>query len=113
MAEPSLAELQAALQQVQSTKPAVRPRLSICVACLQLPPTHSLACSVQARLSERNVVELVAKLQALHLLGEQLLHTTNGREYLTASRLVGEVSDAVQSCDGRCPLVRCIVLTCV
>lgn len=33
---------------------------------------------VQVRLSERNVVELVAKLRQLGLLGDELLYTTNG-----------------------------------
>lgn len=34
-------------------------------------------------LSERNVVELVLKLQQLGLLKEELLHTLNGKEYIT------------------------------
>lgn len=59
----------------------------------------------QARLSERNIVELVSKLQHLHILDEPILHTANGREYLTASHLVEEVEDAVQSSRGRCPMV--------
>ena len=35
------------------------------------------------RLSERNVVELVNKLQQLGMLEEELLHTLNGKEYIT------------------------------
>ena len=35
------------------------------------------------RLSERNIVELVTKLQELHLLESNLLHTVSGKEYLT------------------------------
>lgn len=38
----------------------------------------------QVRLSERNVVELVNKLKQLGLLGDELLHTTNGRECVCA-----------------------------
>jgi E3 UFM1-protein ligase 1 len=58
------------------------------------------------RLSERNVVELVTKLQELGLLGEELLHTINGREYLTAEHLKKEVIAAVAQAGGRLPLVR-------
>lgn len=36
-----------------------------------------------ARLSERNVVELVAKLQELGLLGNDLLHSLDGKDYIT------------------------------
>lgn len=49
------------------------------------------------RLSERNVVELVIKLKALGILGGDLLHTTNGREFITPSRLKTEVSEALTS----------------
>jgi hypothetical protein len=35
------------------------------------------------RLSERNVVELVSKLQELQLLDSDLLHTVTGKEYIT------------------------------
>ena len=58
------------------------------------------------RLSERNVVELVSKLQERGLLGPDLLHTINGREYLTPERLRGEVVDAVAGAGGRIALVR-------
>ena len=37
----------------------------------------------KARLSDRNVVELVAKLKQLGLLGDDLLHSLNGKEYIT------------------------------
>lgn len=35
------------------------------------------------RLSERNVVELVAKLQELGFIDFDLLHTVSGKEYIT------------------------------
>jgi hypothetical protein len=35
------------------------------------------------RLSERNVVELVQKLQELHIIDFNLLHTVSGKEYIT------------------------------
>ena len=34
-------------------------------------------------LAERNVVELVMKLQQLGLFQQELLHTVNGKEYIT------------------------------
>ena len=37
----------------------------------------------KVRLSERNVVELVSKLQELQLLDNDLLHTVSGKEYIT------------------------------
>lgn len=40
----------------------------------------------KVRLSERNVVELVSKLQALKLLDNDLLHTVSGKEYITQVR---------------------------
>lgn len=62
--------------------------------------------SSQVRLSERNVVELVTKLQAAQLLGPDLLHSINGREYLTVEHLRAEVLSAVESTGGRIPVVR-------
>lgn len=35
------------------------------------------------RLSDRNVVELVQKLQLLHIIDFDLLHTVSGKEYIT------------------------------
>lgn len=49
------------------------------------------------RLSERNVVELVIKLKALGILGSDLLHTTNGREFITFSKLKTEVSGSLST----------------
>ena len=57
------------------------------------------------RLSERNVVELIGKLQGAGLLGPDLLHTLNGREYLTQEHLRTEVQAAVESAGGRVPVV--------
>jgi len=75
---------------------------------LLLPPSSSS----QARLSERNVVELVSKLTELGFLSkDELLHSANGREFLTRDRLRREVKEAVidSSCSsnssGRVPLV--------
>ena len=59
----------------------------------------------QARLSERNVVELVSKLQELGLLGPDLLHSINGREYLTPERLRTEILQAVEQAGGRIAVV--------
>lgn len=48
------------------------------------------------RLSDRNVVELVNKLKQLGIIGDSLLHTLNGREYITTERLKTEVKRALQ-----------------
>lgn len=40
------------------------------------------------RLSERNVVELVQKLQQLHIIDFDLLHTVSGKEYITPVRIL-------------------------
>ena len=65
-------------------------------------------CYVQACLSERNVVELVSKLQALGLLSDDRLHSINGQEYITADYLRQEVAGAVDSAGGRIAIVSCI-----
>lgn len=51
------------------------------------------------------MVELVNKLQERGLLGDDLLHTINGREYLTVDRLRQEVASAVTTSGGRIPVV--------
>lgn len=48
------------------------------------------------RLSERNVVELVTKLQELGLLDSDLLHTVSGREYLTQDHLKAEMETEIK-----------------
>lgn len=40
------------------------------------------------RLSDRNVVELVQKLQELHIIDFDLLHTVSGKEYITPVSLL-------------------------
>ena len=81
-----------------------------CDPCMQLTSMQQkLDCShVQACLSERNVVELVSKLQALGLLSDDLLHSINGQEYITADYLREEVAGAVDSAGGRIAIVSCI-----
>ncbi len=59
-----------------------------------------------AKLSERNVVELVNKLRQLGFLGDgELLYTLTGREYLTVNRLRKEILDALRQAGGRLALV--------
>lgn len=66
----------------------------------------SPATILQIKLSDRNVVELVTKLKALQYFdGDELLHSTNGREYITRQRLRDEVVSAVDAAGGRLPLV--------
>lgn len=60
---------------------------------------------LQVKLSDRNIVELVNKLQECGLLGDDLLHTINGREYVTAEHLKSEVVDAVKGTGGRIAVV--------
>jgi hypothetical protein len=73
---------------------------------------HELKCVVWARysqvkLSERNIVELVNKLKSRGLLDDVgLLHTVNGKEYITRDRVKGEVKAAVARAGGRIELVR-------
>ncbi|KAM1148907.1 hypothetical protein ACFX2B_029264 [Malus domestica] len=47
------------------------------------------------RLSDRNVVELVQKLQELHIIDFELLHTVTGKEYITPDQLRSEISAEV------------------
>ncbi|CAI5509562.1 unnamed protein product, partial [Closterium sp. Naga37s-1] len=56
------------------------------------------------RLSERNVVELVSKLTAMGLLGDDLLYSLNGKEYITQERLQQELEEEVRR-RGRVSLV--------
>lgn len=59
-----------------------------------------------AKLSERNVIELVNKLKQLGILGEaELLHTINGKEYLTQDGLKAEVASQLRAAGGRVALV--------
>ena len=82
--------------------PALPPPAPPCPAL----PCPALPCPApQARLSERNIVELVNKLKQLGLLGDDLLYTTNGKEYVTRERAEAEVRVAVRAVGGRIPLV--------
>lgn len=51
------------------------------------------------RLSERNCIELVMKLQSLNLI--ELIFTRSGKEYLTLEQLTLEIEDEILSCEGR------------
>ncbi len=62
--------------------------------------------SLQVRLNERNVVELINKLNELGFLGDGLLHTVNGREYVTPEHLRKEIVETVEQAGGRMSLVR-------
>mmetsp|Transcript_16765 Transcript_16765/g.54824 ORF Transcript_16765/g.54824 Transcript_16765/m.54824 type:complete len:769 (+) Transcript_16765:27-2333(+) len=68
---------------------------------------HAQAQKSAIRLSERNVVELVSKLQELGLFdgAQGLLHTSSGREYLTHAHLREEVKRAVVTSGGRLPVL--------
>jgi hypothetical protein len=57
------------------------------------------------RLSERNVVELVNKLKQLGYLGDDLLYTINGKEYITTDRLRADIQDGLKQSGGRLELV--------
>eukprot|EP00210_Caulerpa_lentillifera_P001965 g1885.t2 len=56
------------------------------------------------RLSERNVVELVHKLKELGIIDDTLLHTSNGKEYLTTIQLRREILELVEAHGGRISL---------
>lgn len=65
---------------------------------LQLQKLFEAAQEAKAsvRLSERNVVELVTKLQELCLLDSDLLHTVSGREYLTQDHLKVQMENEIK-----------------
>ena len=60
---------------------------------------------IQVRLSERNVVELVNKLKELGVIDASLLHTANGKEYLTREQLRKEILESLKQSGGRTSLV--------
>lgn len=60
---------------------------------------------LQVTLSERNTVELIIKLKELGFLGTDLLHTSNGREYVTRDKLVTELREVLREHGGRLSLV--------
>ncbi len=51
-------------------------------------------------------MELINKLNQLGFLGDGLLHTVNGREYVTPEHLRKELMEAVEQAGGRMSLVR-------
>ncbi|KAJ9188941.1 hypothetical protein P3X46_000290 [Hevea brasiliensis] len=56
------------------------------------------------RLSDRNVVELVQKLQELHIIDFDLLHTVSGKEYITPEQLRHEMAAEINK-SGRVSLI--------
>ncbi|XP_057782761.1 E3 UFM1-protein ligase 1 homolog [Salvia miltiorrhiza] len=56
------------------------------------------------RLSERNVVELVQKLQELEIIDFELLHTSSGKEYITQEQLISEIVSEINK-RGRVSLI--------
>ncbi|KAL7115621.1 hypothetical protein ACP275_04G193700 [Erythranthe tilingii] len=56
------------------------------------------------RLSERNVVELVQKLQQLQIIDFDLLYTTSGKEYITPEQLRSEIVSEINK-RGRASLI--------
>ncbi|KAM3400017.1 hypothetical protein ACQJBY_005105 [Aegilops geniculata] len=68
----------------------------------QLEAAQSARSSV--RLSERNVVELVQKLQERGLIDFELLHTVSGKEYITSDHLKHEIKVEIKK-RGRASLV--------
>lgn len=49
----------------------------------------------KVRLSERNLIELVSKLKQLGFVGDDLLHTINGKEFITTDRLKSDIWQAL------------------
>lgn len=62
------------------------------------------AAKSSVRLSDRNVVELVQKLQQLHIIDFDLLHTVSGKEYITPDQLKHEIEVEIQK-RGRVSLI--------
>ncbi|GAB4824343.1 hypothetical protein Ancab_007231 [Ancistrocladus abbreviatus] len=62
------------------------------------------------RLSDRNVVELVQKLQELHIIDFDLLHTVSGKEYITPEQLRLEMVAVIKKL-GRVSLIELADIT--
>lgn len=60
---------------------------------------------MQTRLSERVIVDLVNKLKQVGLFGDELLHTINGREYITKAQVQEEVKQSLAAAGGRLPVL--------
>lgn len=50
-------------------------------------------------------VDLIEKIKNLGILGDSLLHTTNGKEYVTTGRLVEEIYDCLEDQGGRVSII--------
>mmetsp|Transcript_26681 Transcript_26681/g.49005 ORF Transcript_26681/g.49005 Transcript_26681/m.49005 type:complete len:307 (-) Transcript_26681:180-1100(-) len=58
------------------------------------------------QLSERNIVDLITKLKDLDYLGrDELLHTLDGKEFVTREQLIKDLELALQSNGGRVPIL--------
>lgn len=64
-----------------------------------------LATWSQIRLSDRVAVDLIEKMKTLGILGDTLLHTTNGKEYITMERLVDDIYECLEDQGGRVAIV--------
>lgn len=73
------------------------------ILALQQQLADAQASGSAARLSERNCIELVMKLQSLSLV--DLIFTRSGREYLTPAQLRKEIADEVEIRGGRVNLI--------
>ena len=56
------------------------------------------------RLNERNVIELVGKLKKLGYLDDTLMHTLDGKEFVTVEQLRKEIAEEVRASGGRVPV---------
>lgn len=79
--------------------------LLLCNASCHSWPSSTRFLYLQISLSERNTVELIIKLKELGFIGNELLYTANGREYVTKDKLVTELRDIVEEHGGRLALV--------
>ena len=62
----------------------------------------NLNVDVYFRLSERNCVEIIQRLQEQHLI--ELIYTTDGKEFLTSQELSKEIREELLVQGGRCSL---------
>ncbi|XP_040581791.1 E3 UFM1-protein ligase 1 [Lepeophtheirus salmonis] len=63
------------------------------------------------KLSERNIIEIVMKLQSCGLL--DVLHTSDGKKYITPQHLLKEIKEELDVCGGRIPLGELAKILCV
>lgn len=59
------------------------------------------------RLSERNCIEILMKLEEMKLI--DVLHSSDGKEYLTPNHLLKEIRQEVDAHDGKILLYKWIV----